>query len=367
MEAIRILHIVPNMQAGGLESFIMNIYRNIDRNKVQFDFLYHYKGDYFFDDEIKKMGGRIYNLTVRQDNNILKYKRDLLNFFKGHKEYKVVHSHMPSLGFLHLKVAQNNGVKVRLLHSHTSSFEKSLKGYTTFLLSRFSVKYSSHRLACSLNAGKYLFKNNDFKVINNAIDSKRFIFDINIRENIRKKLDISDKFVVGHIGRFVPTKNHLFLIDIFYEILREKENAILLLIGDGNVKSDIEYEVKKLGIEKNIIFYGVSDKVEDLLQAMDIFILPSLFEGLGMVLIEAQSSGLKCFTSSGVVPNEAKISDNIEYISLNENPTFWAKNILKYYDGYERKNMLQNVYINNYDINKISNDMEKFYISNHNL
>lgn len=366
MEPIRILHIVPNMQAGGLESFIMNIYRNIDKDKVQFDFLYHYTGNYFFDEEIKSMGGKIYNFTVRQDNNFIKYKKDLIKFFENHKEYKIVHSHMPSLGFIHLKVAKKYDIKVRILHSHTSSFENSLKGYTKFLLSKLSVKYSNYKLACSLNAGNYLFKNNDFKVINNAIDSKKFIFDVNLRKDIRKELDINNKFVIGHIGRFVSTKNHTFLISIFCEILKEKEDAILLLIGDGILKNSIKHEVEKIGIEKNVIFYGVTDKVENLLQAMDIFVLPSLFEGLGIVLIEAQAAGLKCFTSNDVVPLEAKISENIEYISLDNKAKIWAEKILKWHDGYERKNMMENVCINNYDIKKMCNDMEKFYISIHN-
>lgn len=362
MVPIRILHIVPNMQAGGLESFIMNIYRNIDRDKVQFDFLYHYEGKYFFDDEIKKMGGRIYNLTIRQDNNILKYKRELCNFFEEHKEYKVIHSHMPSLAFIHLKISKKFGISTRILHSHTSSFEKNLKGYAKSMLSKFSVKHSNYRFACSIAAGEYLFKSKKFEVVNNAIDSKKYVFDSDIRKKIREELNLEDKFIIGHVGRFEKAKNHIFLISIIKEILRIRNDVVLFLVGDGSLKKDIESKIKKENLERNVILYGVSDRVEKLLQAMDVFILPSLFEGLGIVLIEAQAAGLKCFASSYVVPKEAKVSDNIEYISLQEDPKIWAENILNYYNGYERKNIIENIYEHNYDIVKLSEKMEKFYV-----
>lgn len=363
MEPIRILHVVPNMQAGGLESFVMSIYRNIDRNKVQFDFLYHYEGEYFFDDEIRQMGGQIYNLTVRQDNDLRKYIRDLNSFFRKHKEYKVIHSHMPSLGFIHLNVAKKQGVSVRIIHSHNSSFEKTFKGFIKSILGQFSVKYANYRFACSIDAGKYLYHNKEFTVINNAIDVSKFLFDSNIRNQMRDKMNLNDKFVIGHVGRFVLQKNHSFLLDVFVKILEKKPNSVLLLVGDGDIKSKIENKVNELGIEKNVIFYGTSNEVQKLFQVMDVFILPSLFEGLGIVLIEAQAAGLKCFTSADVVPEEAHVSKNLEYIPLDESEIYWANKILKYDNYYERKDMYKDICEHKYDIESVSNKLQEFYIN----
>lgn len=362
MEPIRILHVVPNMQAGGLESFIMSIYRNIDRNKVQFDFLYHYEGDYFFDDEIRQMGGEIYNLTVRQDYDLTKYIRDLNIFFSKHKEYKVIHSHMASLGFIHLNVAKKHGVSDRIIHSHNSSFEKTFKGFLKSILVHASVKYANYRFACSIDAGKCLYHNKDFTVINNAIDVSKFLFNANIRKQMRDKMNLNDKFVIGHVGRFTLQKNHSFLIDVFVKILEKNPNSVLLLVGDGEKRSKIENKVNVLGIKDNVIFYGTSNEVQNLFQAMDVFILPSLSEGLGIVLIEAQAAGLKCFTSENLVPKEARVSENLEYISLDKSEIYWANQILKCDNNYERKDMYRDICNHKYDIESVSNKLQEFYI-----
>lgn len=212
-EPIRVLHIVPNMQAGGLETLIMNIYRNIDRTKVQFDFLVHYTGNYFYDDEIRSLGGRIYKLSVRDDNNFIKYLKDLDAFFKKHPEYKIVHGHMESLGQFYFKAAKKNGVPVRVAHSHNSATENTIKGKIKgLLLKRYKV-FATDYFACSQKAGEFMFANKKFTVLKNAIIVNNFIYNENERNRLRKELGIKGKIVIGHAGRFCEQKNHKFLID----------------------------------------------------------------------------------------------------------------------------------------------------------
>ena len=189
-EPIRVLHIVPNMQAGGLETLIMNIYRNIDRTKVQFDFLVHYTGNYFYDDEIRSLGGRIYKLSVRDDNNFIKYLKDLDAFFKKHPEYKIVHGHMESLGQFYFKAAKKNGVPVRVAHSHNSATENTIKGKIKgLLLKRYKV-FATDYFACSQKAGEFMFANKKFTVLKNAIIVNNFIYNENERNRLRKELGI---------------------------------------------------------------------------------------------------------------------------------------------------------------------------------
>lgn len=187
MEPIRVLQVVPNMQAGGLESFIMNIYRHIDRSQVQFDFLVHYRRRCFFDDEIERLGGRIYRLSVREDNNVFKYIRDLKCFFREHSEYRIVHGHMASLASFYLGQAKKGGVPTRILHSHNERTESTAKGRCKWFLSRFSKSYANIHFACSEKAGLYLFGTDDFTVIHNAVDISRFHFEKEVRNQTRQE------------------------------------------------------------------------------------------------------------------------------------------------------------------------------------
>lgn len=296
-EPIRVLHIVPNMQAGGLETLIMNIYRNIDRTKVQFDFLVHYTGNYFYDDEIRSLGGRIYKLSVRDDNNFIKYLKDLDAFFKKHPEYKIVHGHMESLGQFYFKAAKKNGVPVRVAHSHNSATENTIKGKIKgLLLKRYKV-FATDYFACSQKAGEFMFANKKFTVLKNAIIVNNFIYNENERNRLRKELGIKGKIVIGHAGRFCEQKNHKFLIDVFKKIADLENNAVLLLIGAGETFEKVKEQVCEYGLEERVIFLGVRKDIASLYQAMDCFVFPSLFEGLGIVAIEAQCSGLPVVTN----------------------------------------------------------------------
>lgn len=242
---IRVLQIVPNMQAGGLENFIMNIYRKIDRESIQFDFLVHYKERKHFDDEIEKLGGKIYRMTLRDDNNIFKYMADLNSFYKEHPEYKIIHCHMSSIGFINFFIAKKNGVKVRIAHSHNSNTEKNIKGFIKSVLIKPLKYISTHNFACSSEAGKFLFGKRQFEVIPNAIDMELYRFNSETRKQERERLNIENKLVVGHIGRFELQKNHKYIIDVFKEVIKVDESIVLLLAGDGSLIEKIKLYVKR--------------------------------------------------------------------------------------------------------------------------
>lgn len=359
---IRVLQVVPNMQAGGLENLIMNIYRNIDKNKVQFDFLVHYQEKKYFDDEIEQMGGKIYRFSLRDNNNLVKYIFELDKFYKSHPEYKIVHCHMSSIGFIHFLIAKKNGVKVRIAHSHNSNTEKTIKGFFKSIMIKPLKYVTTDNFACSTEAGKFLYKNYNFEIIPNAIDIDKYRYNKEIRERERKRLNIENNLVIGHIGRFELQKNHRYVIDIFKEVLKDNPSAILLLAGDGSLVKEIKKYARDLNVLDNIKFLGVVKDTCNLYQAMDCFILPSFFEGLPVVGIEAQVAGLKCFLSNKIT-QEVKISYLTKFLDIGlENITEW-KNAILSSQNYDRDQIYNNIKNTKYNAKTTAKWLEKFYIS----
>lgn len=357
---LRVLIFGMHDKLGGVETYLMNYYRFIDRDKIQFDFINMYE-KLCFEDEIKNLGGKIYNIENVKKNPI-KYAIQLKNIIqKGH--YKVVHINMLSAAnILPILISKLLNVNRIIVHSHSSNIPV---GYIKKLLHVINKKivttYATDFLACSKLAGKWLFSNRvKFKIVNNALDTKKFLFDSNIRKYIRNNMNLNDKFVLGHIGRFEITKNHKFVIDVFNEICKIDKNCILILIGDGELLDNIKQKVNNLNLNKNIIFLGVRTDINILYQAMDIFILPSLFEGLPISGIEAQASGLKCFFSNKI-SKESDITGLVKYLPL-KSPKCWANIILKYKNGYKRGNMEQKVLQSGYDIEDASKRLERFYL-----
>lgn len=322
---IKVLHIVPNMHAAGLETLIMNLYRNIDRSKVQFCFLTHYKGHYFYDDEIVQLGGKIYRLSFRNDKNFIKYLFDLNRFFKNHK-FDVVHCHMASTALFTLFFAKLYGAKVRILHSHNTSTEKTIKGYIKSLLLKLSLFFCNYRVACGKDSGKFLFNNRKFFVIHNAIDINKFLPNLNTRKKVRNSLNIQNDFVLGHIGRFSYQKNHDFLIEVVKKYRKVNPSVCLLLIGEGELEERIRDKVKSEHLENNVRFLGVRNDTCDIYQSLDVFLLPSHFEGLPVVGIESQVSGTNTIFSDKVT-REVKFTDNVQFLPLNIDA--WVENLKK--------------------------------------
>lgn len=329
-EPIVVAQIMGKWLGGGVEAVIMNYYRHIDRTKVQFDFICDEDSTNIPYEEIEKLGGKVILCPPYQ--KLPKYLKFLKQLFKE-KKYRIVHSNINTLSVFPLYAAKKAGVPVRIAHSHSTSNPKEWKkNLLKNALRPFSKKYATDYFACSELAGRYLFGNKAFdagkvKIIHNAIDVEKFKYDPEARKKLRKEIGIKDDdFVVGHIGRFVEQKNHRFLIDIFAEVKKEKKNAKLVLVGQGPLREEIEEKVKNLGLEKDVFFLGQRNDTNKLYSVFDVFCLPSLYEGLGIVNIEAQASALFCVVSDEI-PRDAKILNSIRFVSLKQSKSDWAKKI----------------------------------------
>ena len=314
---IRVLQVVAWMNAGGMENYIMNLYRAIDRSKVQFDFLVHHAVIGLYEQEIEELGGKVYHFSVLDDKNVFKYIVDLRRFFAEHKEYKIVHGHLSSLAVFYLGVAKQYGVPFRIAHSHGAGFLHTPKGIAKYLLFRTTKWNANIRLACSTEAGKYLYGNSPFEFVPNGIDVERFSFDSDVRNRLREELGLENNYVIGHVGRFNLQKNHEYLLRIFKGVLDRHPEARLLLLGDGELFEEIQKMSHELHIEEAIIFAGVHKDVEKYYQAMDVFVLPSVFEGLPVTGIEAQYSGLPCVLSDKIT-KEVKITDLVHFVGISD-------------------------------------------------
>ena len=297
---IRILQVLGAMEYGGMESFVMNLYRQMDRSKIQFDFLTHHGRRGAFEDEIEAMGGKVYHTTVTDDGNMIRYLRALKALYAEHPEYRIVHGHLGSMAYWYLGEAEKQGVPWRILHSHVSSYVPSLKGYVKDFLFRFSPRHANIRMACSEEAGVYQFKDQPFEVISNGIDVEHFRFQPETRNKIRQELGLESRFVIGHVGRFFPEKNHAYLIRVFSALKKQMPDAALVLIGIGYLQESVMTMVRELGLEKDVLFLGLQKDPAPYYQAMDVFVLPSLYEGLPLTGVEAQSAGLPCLFTDKV-------------------------------------------------------------------
>ena len=362
---IRVLQVVTHMNRGGLETMLMNYYRHIDRTQVQFDFLVHRQARAAYDDEIESLGGVIYRLP-----RLVPWSRSYLNaldaFFETHPEYQIVHVHQDCLSSVILKAAQKHGVQVRIAHSHSSSQDRNLKYIIKVIYKRSIPKYATHLFACAELAGKWMFGKASFTVLNNAISTASYSFNEESRSQLREQLKIpKNSFVVGHVGRFSYPKNHTFLIDIFSQIYRRNDNTMLLLVGDGDLRPQIEQKVSDLGLTERVIFTGVRSDVSDLLQAMDAFVFPSNYEGLPVTLVEAQASGLPCFISDKV-PYDCVLTDLVTQVPLDAPPKKWAEIVMSA-QNRKRRNTYNEIVQAGFDIKANAMWLEAFYLSHLNM
>lgn len=360
----RVLHVLQRMEPAGVQTLLMNLYKNIDRNKIQFDFLVHYKTPQFFDDEIKKMGGNVFRLSFREDYNLFKYLRDLDMFFKKHQNYKIVHGHMHTLGFFYLKAAKKNGIPIRIAHAHTNNTQKDFKLVFKLIMNKLYAKYATHLFACSEDAGVYMFGKKKFKVINNAIDSNKFRFNEKNRNEIRKELNIENNFVIGCVGRFTKQKNQKFSLEIYKELLKKIPKSKLLFIGTGEMENEVKELVNNYGLNNNVLFLENRNDMEKIYCAMDVFLFPSLFEGLGIVGVEAQAAGTPVVCTD-TLPSEMSVTPLVYRVSLNNGVDKWVDAILEAKDNKQNHtDMSKYIKENNYDIENLANYLAKFY-TNH--
>lgn len=363
MEPIRVLNLFTNMNRGGAETVVMNYYRNIDRSRIQFDFLVHRQKRGVFEDEIESLGGRIYRMPPVSIMRLAEHKKKIRQFFKEHMEYRIVHGHMGETGTFIYEAAKEAGIPVRICHAHLAGMLFDAKTIFRAYLRRRCRNSVTYRFACGKDAGKWLFgkKNDDIVILKNGVETDKFIYNKTVSDCMRAKLGIEGRFVIGHIGSFYPPKRHEFLIDIFYEIHKRDPRSMLVLVGEGALMKKIEDKVRSLGLHNDVIFLGTRSDVEKILQGFDVFLLPSLFEGLPVSLIEAQASGLKCIASSSV-SSESNITGNVEYISLNDPATRWAERVLAYKCNYVRTDTSSLIKSSGYDITENAKVLAELYL-----
>lgn len=297
---IRVAQIVGKMNGGGVEAVVMNYYRHIDRSKVQFDFLIDSDSSLVSREEIESLGGRVFEIPPYQ--HVVEYQRELQRLFKQ-EGWKIVHSNINALSVFPLRAAKKAGVPVRIAHSHSTSGKgEYAKNALKAVLKTQSNRYPTHRFACSKFAGEWLFgKAAHFEVVYNAIDLDRFCFNAEARAQARADLGlVGNQFAIGHVGRFTAQKNHAFLIDVFAEVAKRRDDAVLLLVGTGEAGASVKALVDERGLTDRVKFLGQRSDVNRLYQAFDAFVLPSLYEGLGLVGVEAQVAGLPCLFSDAI-------------------------------------------------------------------
>lgn len=329
---IKVLHYVSLMNRGGQETFIMNVYRNIDREKIQFDFLCsdNKKGDY--DDEIKLLGGKIIYLDIkRKGGKFTKYLNatsetaKFLSHISNDYDIAHLHNYHAFSSFLSVKAFKKAGFKHIILHSHNSCAPRiRLHNFFKPMLARQKVI----RFACSQQAGEWMHGNKPFEVIYNGIDVAEFCYDKESRLRLRKELGLSENFVVGMVGRFNYQKNHVFALDVFNECCKTNPEARLVLVGRGELENDIKRKIEDLNLQDKVILLGVRDDVNKLMSAFDVLLMPSLFEGLSIVMIEAQYCRLPIVASDNL-SKEVFISNLLNTVSLQENAKVWADNVIR--------------------------------------
>lgn len=359
--AIRVLQVVTVMDRGGAETMIMNYYRRMDRTRVQFDFLVHREQRGIYEDEIERLGGKVYRAFPIRPWNYDKYRKWLDAFFREHTEYSAVHAHiLENCGFV-LEAAKKAGIEKRIAHSHLS---RPVLDYKIFF--RKYGKHILHKcgatgyLACGEDAGKYLFDDAPFLVLPNAVDTNLFAYDQQMRDKKRQELGIQNKLVLGNVARFHIVKNQTFLVDIFQEVRKRIPESVLLLVGEGPEQENVRNRVKDLGLESSVCFLNVRTDVNELLQAMDVFVFPSMVEGLPLSLIEAQASGIPCILSDQVA-KETAITNLVEFISLSTTPKYWAERVIEA-AGRKRVDTSELIKAANYDIQSNAEWLQAYYL-----
>lgn len=357
---IRVLQIVTYMGRGGLETILMNYYRYIDRSKVQFDFLVHRDFEADYDKEILELGGRIYHVS-RLVPWSKSYRNELKNFFKTHPEYKIVHVHQDCLSSVALQCAKECGIPVRIAHSHNSNQDKNIK----YLFKRYYMRKipetATDLFACGKAAGDWMFGGKTYWFLPNAIATEKYIYEEEKSKKIKREFGLEENIIIGHIGRFNPQKNHEFLVDIFEKCIEKNRKVTLMLAGDGEGRKEIENKVKRQGLQDNVLFMGVRKDIPELLQAMDVFVFPSLYEGLPVTMIETQAAGVPAVISDRV-SEECIITEGLVKVERLENtPEQWAEEILKQ-AKINKSDRSEEIKKAKYDVETTAKWLEEYYL-----
>lgn len=362
---IRIVHNIASLHLGGSQAFVMNVYRNIDRSKVQFDFVVTPETKEGFYDEITNLGGKIFTCPRYKGTNHIQYNKWWDDFFNKHPEYKVIHGHVRSTASIYLKIAKKHEL-VTIAHSHSTSNGNGISATVKRIIQLPIRKQADFLFACSDKAGKWLFgekaiTQQNYYMIPNGVDLKRFEFDINKRNQMRMTLGIKeDTMILGHIGRLSIPKNHKFLLNVFNQYHKINSNSKLLLVGDGELFESIKQHINKLDINDAVIMTGSKQNTEDYYQIMDIFLFPSLWEGLPVSVVEAQANGLQCIISD-VITHDVDLTALIQYLPLDEK--LWLGAIT---EAHKKKRIgltsEDRVRLQPFDAITVANKLQEFYL-----
>ena len=359
-EPIRVLQVFAALDSGGVSNFVMNLYREIDTDKIQFDFALTAGEMSLYDDEVKSRGGCIFYFDTSKDiaSNVRRVLRE-----KG--PFQVVHSHLFFYSGLVLAEAKKAKVPIRIAHAHNAHTGETRSvpriAYERVMQMLIRVN-ATHMLGCSEKACRYVFGEKIMKdlraaVMPDGIDCDRFAFNPEVREQVRKEYGLDGKYVVGHVGHFNPAKNHEKILSVFAEVCRLRDNAALLLVGDGELEQDVRKRTAELGLTDRVVFVGAHKDVERFYQAMDVFLFPSRYEGFGMAMIEAQASGLAC-VASDVVPAETNVDGRTVYLSLRENDIQWAEQLI---DAPVRQPAIIKLVALAYGVDRAASQIERVY------
>lgn len=366
---VRVLHVLGNTNLGGAESRIMDLYRHIDRDRVQFDFLVHAREAGYFDEEISRLGGHIYRVPRFRIYNYRSYVSEMKNFFCQHHEFRAVQGHMTSTAAIYLPIAKRAGIPITIAHARSAGVDKGIKGTVTRYMRRNLPEKTDYMFTCSELAGVSVFGRKAVEegktvFMPNAIDCSKFGYHVEIRTRIRKELGLSDQYVVGHVGRFHYAKNHEYLLQVFAalcgkERMEGRKDYILLLLGDGDGMAKARQLAEELGIKEKVYFEGNKGNIWDYYQAMDYFIYPSRYEGLPGTVLEAQASGLRCLMSDSIC-QEVMVTDLVKAMSIQEDAAKWAAYVRKTED-YVRTSHQEEVARSGFDVGMQAEKMMKFY------
>lgn len=356
---IWVLHICNYLGVGGVQAFLMNYYRNIDKSKIQFAFAVQRDCNLEFDEEIIRMGGRIHKMPP-MEKSLKSYNNSLKEIIKLHPEYKIVHAHMNHRNAVALSICKRLKLPIRISHSHSSGMNMNLFTRIRVGVFKYILRYvSTDFLACSKESAEYLYSDKiQYEILNNAIISKMFTFSLEKRERVRKSLNITSEYVIGHVGNFSEQKNYKFLIDIFSQL---NKNSKLILVGIGELMQEIKDYAKKMEVSNRVFFLGERYDVPELMQAFDAFVFPSLIEGLGIVAIESQAAGLPTYCSSGV-PMDVAITDLAVHIPISAAVEEWVR-IINSGKYIKRRSTHEEICKSNYDIGNNAKLLEDYYLN----
>ena len=364
---IRILQYIGSLNIGGSQSMIMEIYRKIDKSKIQFDFIIDRKNETLYEDEILKLGGRVYKFnSCVKGYNIIQFKKEWNNFFKKHKEYKIIHCHVRSVASIVLKIAKKYGLTT-ICHSHSTSNGKGVKSYIKRKLQKRIVKYADYLFACSIDSAKWLYgekmsQTNRCIIINNAIDTGKYLYNEETRNRVRKNFNFNDKIVLGQVGRLEEVKNYNFSIDLLSELVKRNSKYMLLIIGAGSLKDVIVDKIGKLNLKNNVLLLENRNDVNELMQAMDVFLMPSLWEGLPLALVEAQAASLPCIISENI-SDGILVDDIVSKLSIDLIDE-WVKKVEEISSTLKTRNdFTEIIKSKGFDIKNNVEIISKFYLS----